>query len=86
MVQTEAVIFTLESVISTSTNVSSFLHLCRGLLIEQQLAHSEMRIMLAFCMQLYQDYKHLSVTSQIMDSIYVKQFTLKKKLECCFFG
>lgn len=85
MVQTEVVIFTLESVISTSTNVSGFLQSYRRLLIVQQILHCEIIIMLAFYIQLHQDYKH--VTSQIMDSIHIKQFKFKKKnkLEGCFF-
>lgn len=86
MVQTEVVIFTLESVISTSTNVSGFLQSYRRLLIVRQILHCEIIIMLAFYMQLHQDHKH--VTSQIMDSIHRKQLKFKKKnkLEGCFFG
>lgn len=78
MVQAKVVIFTLESVISTTINVSGFLQSCRGLLTEKQESHCEITAVLAFYMQLYQDYKHESVTSQIMVSIHTEQFKLKQ--------
>lgn len=78
MFQTEVVIFTLESVISISTNASGFLQSYRVLLIVQQSPHCEIIISLAFYVLLYHSCKHKSVTSQTMDSFHIKQFKFLK--------
>lgn len=78
MFQTEVVIFTLESVISISTNASGFLQSYRVLLIVQQSPHCEIIISLAFYALLYHSCKHKSVTSQTMDSFHIKQFKFLK--------
>lgn len=44
----------------------------------QQISYCEIIIRLALYIQLHHDYEHQSVTSQVMDSIHIKQFRLKK--------